>query len=255
MCYDNPAVETDPEKDAGAAPPKRPVCPACRRPLSCCLCPQVKPFDCGVRFVFLQHPKEARRHRTGTGRLAHLCLAGSELLEGVDFAGHPRVNALLADPDLLPVVLFPDPTPLEPDRGLAERLRRERRTLLVFVIDGYWTNVLKMMKLSANLARLPRFSLRPAKPSRFIIRHQPHPWCLSTIEAVHALIERLAAVGIARSDGRHHVLLDLCDRLVEGQVRFMRDPGRPGARRRGASPVRNPRPAAKMKRRLPFSAS
>lgn len=248
-------MEIDPEKEAGAAPPKRAVCPVCRRPLSCCLCPEVKPFACGVRFVFLQHPKEARRHRTGTGRLAHLCLEGSELLEGVDFSGDPRVNTILADPALVPVVLFPDPQPVEPDEAFAERLRREGRTLLVFVIDGYWTNVLKMMKLSANLARLPRFSLRPAEPSRFIIRHQPHPWCLSTIEAVHALIERLAATGLAPSDGRHHVLLDLCDRLVAGQVRFIRDHARPGLRRRSPSPVRNPRSSVKTKRRLPFAAS
>jgi DTW domain-containing protein YfiP len=244
----------DPEKAPGAAVQQRTVCPACRRPLSGCLCPEVKPFDCGVRFVFLQHPKEARRHRNGTGRLAHLCLAGSELLEGVDFTGHPRVDALLADPALRPVVLFPDPAPLEPDRGFAERLRQEGRTLLVFVIDGYWTNVLKMMKVSANLAPLPRFSLRPAAPSRFIIRHQPHPWCLSTIEAVHALIEQLAAVGIAGSGGRHHVLLDLCDRLVEGQVRFIRENAPHGRRRQNQSPVRSYRSSVKIKRRLPFAA-
>ena len=248
-------MEIEPEKKAGAAPPKRAVCPACRRPLSCCLCPEVKPFACGVRFVFLQHPTEARRHKTGTGRLAHLCLEGSELLEGIDFSDNPRVNALLADQALVPVVLFPGSTPLEPDEALASWLRQEGRTLLVFVIDGYWTNAMKMIKLSANLARLPRFSLRPAEPSRFIIRHQPHPWCLSTIEAVHALIERLAATGLAQTDGRHRVLLDLCDRLVAGQVRFIRDHARPGTRRRSLSPVRGHRSSVKMKRRLPFAAS
>jgi len=248
-------VEIGPEKKSSAPPPKRAACPVCRRPLSCCLCPEVKPFASGVRFVFLQHPKEARRHKTGTGRLAHLTLEGSELLEGIDFSGHPRVNALLADPALRPVVLFPGPTPVEPDEAFAERLRREGRTLLVFVIDGYWTNALKMMKLSANLARLPRFSLRPAEPSRFIIRHQPHPWCLSTIEAVHLLLERLEATGVARSGGRHHVLLELCERLVAGQVRFIRENAPHGRRRRNQSPVRGYRSSAKVKRRLPFAAS
>ncbi len=255
LCYDKRTVEIDSEKGAGAGRPKRTVCPVCRRPLSCCLCPEVKPFASGVRFVFLQHPKEARRHKPGTGRLAHLCLEGSELREGVDFSGDPRVNALLADPAFAPVVLFPDPAPLEPDEAFAERLRREGRTLLVFIIDGYWTNALKMMKLSTNLARLPRFSLRPAEPSRFIIRHQPHPWCLSTIEAVHALIERLSAAGIASTGGRHRVLLDLCERLVAGQVRFIRENAPGGRRRRNPKPAGVRRTSVKVRRRLPFAAS
>ena len=60
----------------------RDFCYKCFRPKDSCVCEVLKPFDPGIKFVFLMHPKEAKKQRTGTGRLASLCLPESEILMG-----------------------------------------------------------------------------------------------------------------------------------------------------------------------------
>ena len=58
----------------------RQLCFKCMRPISSCYCKYTAPINCGIKFVFLMHPKEAKKQRTGTGRLACLCLPESEIL-------------------------------------------------------------------------------------------------------------------------------------------------------------------------------
>ncbi len=85
----------------------RKVCMQCFRPLPQCLCPIIRPLQTRTRFIILMHPKEAKKTRNGTGRLAHLSLQNSELLFGVDFTENSRLNALISDPHYVPLVLFP----------------------------------------------------------------------------------------------------------------------------------------------------
>ena len=61
------------------------------------------------RIVLLMHPKEYRKQKTGTGRLASLNLARAEIIPGIAFDGHPRVRELLDDPANMPVLLYPGP--------------------------------------------------------------------------------------------------------------------------------------------------
>ena len=53
------------------------------------------------------HPKEYRKQRTGTGRLAKISLKDSEILVGIDFSQNTRLQALLNDPRYFPVLLYP----------------------------------------------------------------------------------------------------------------------------------------------------
>ena len=85
----------------------RTICYKCLRPIETCLCKFLPPFDSGVKFVFLMHPKEAKRNRTGTGRIAHAGLLDSEILVGIDFTKHSRLCELLADERYYPVLLYP----------------------------------------------------------------------------------------------------------------------------------------------------
>src|SRR5258706_12373307 len=82
----------------------REVCYRCRRPKSACFCLHLKRVQTRTRVVFLQHPRE-RRVPIGTARLAHLSLPNSELHTGVDFAGHTRLEEILAGRNV--AVLFP----------------------------------------------------------------------------------------------------------------------------------------------------
>ena len=41
-------------------------CYRCFRPEKSCYCKYINPFDCGIKFVILMHPKEAFKQKTGT---------------------------------------------------------------------------------------------------------------------------------------------------------------------------------------------
>src|SRR5690349_2802809 len=91
------------EKNSGRA-----RCWSCRKPALTCYCATLAPFASRPRFVILMHPLEAK-HPVGTGRMAHRILENSQLFVGVDFTRHAEVNAILNDPGLAPMLLFPGP--------------------------------------------------------------------------------------------------------------------------------------------------
>ena len=67
-------------------------CLKCGRPLVACYCAHVVSLDTRTRVLVLQHPRE-REKAIGTARIAALCLPNSEIVVGVDFSAHPRVQA------------------------------------------------------------------------------------------------------------------------------------------------------------------
>lgn len=205
----------------------RKLCFACLQPPFGCYCAEVRPFDPQILFTVLIHPLEARR-KIATGRMAHLCLKGSKLLRGQDFSGSASVDALVSDPDLHPVVLYPGPESID----LSAVNAAERRALIppgkrlaVFVLDGTWWTARKMIR-SRNLASLPRIAFSPDRPSRFRVRKQPKPECWSTIEAIHETIELLGeAAGFAVASRAHDALLDVFDGMVRRQLRCANEIG------------------------------
>jgi DTW domain-containing protein YfiP len=168
-------------------------CCRCRRPRSGCYCALISPFESEPRFIILTQPREAK-HRLGTGRMSHLCLANSSLIEGVDFSDDKRVNREIHDPASFPVLLYLSPSSINLTRQLwSERqtLFPRNRKLVVFVLDGTWKSVRKMIRSSQNLSRLPQICFDPPTPSAYRIRREPRPECYSTIEAIHQVIELL----------------------------------------------------------------
>ncbi len=218
-------------------PVYRERCYACRRPKRHCLCGEVRPFDTRTRFVLLMHDEEARRQKTGTGRLAAMCLKNSELLVGVDFSADARVNALLADPAYQPYVLFPGPGAAT-YAGLAAALP-PGRTPLVFVIDGTWRTARTLLNRSPNVRSLPRLSFVRDHVSRFSIKRQPMAHCVSTIEAVYYLLGEAEEAGCEDTGGGREVLMDLLRAIVETQMHYQRTAGR---RREENARLRGPRP-------------
>lgn len=166
------------------------------------------------------HDREYKRQKTGTGRLTNLALADSDILMGVDFTCDERLNQLLRDPSLYPVVLFPGCSSANLSEGAPLQIPSSRR-LLVLVIDGTWRKAKRIMRLSANLRTVPRICFSPPAPSRFRIKLQPAEYCVSTIEAVYYLLELLSERGLEELNGRHRTLLNAIDSLVEFQERYM----------------------------------
>jgi DTW domain-containing protein len=207
------------------------MCYRCFWPQALCWCPTLRPIEMRTRFVFLMHPKEYKREKTGTGRLTHLCLPNSELHMGIAFDDHADVQALCDDPRNFPVLLYPGAQARNLSNGDLTPADLGGRQLVVFLLDATWSGARKMLRVSPRLQRLPRIMFTPAAPSRFVIKQQPQAGCLSTLEAVHELAMALERSGLDRYP-QPEQLLGIFHRLQDFQIRCAADPSRPGYRRR-----------------------
>jgi DTW domain-containing protein YfiP len=84
-----------------------------------------------------------------------------------------------------------------------------------------------MLRTSAVLSKLPKISFQVNKPSRFQFKKQPKDFCLSTVEAVHLLIENLQVRGLCTVNppGAQTRMLDAFDLLVRTQLKFVPESG------------------------------
>jgi DTW domain-containing protein YfiP len=196
----------------------RAYCPRCKKARSTCYCAALRPFTSPVPFVVLQHPAEAR-NPIATARMAHLAIVNSELIAGESFAAHPRVAALLADPTRRNVLLYPAPhaVPLEAVLDAADADGGPPPTF--WVLDAKWGHVGSMLRATPTLRDLPVARFAPPAGSRFQIRKQPRPHCLSTLETMHFVISQVRAR--RRDPSREHdALLDALRYLVDQQLAF-----------------------------------
>ena len=178
-----------------------------------------------MRFVILMHAKEAREQKTGTARLAKLCLTNAELLIGVDFTRNERVNALIQDPSYIPFVLYPGPKAVN-FKTLANDPATEGKNLLIFVIDGTWACAKRLLNKSQNIRALPRLSFSRSYVSRFVIKRQPMPHCVSTIEAIYYLCQEAVEAGYENLNAQNEVLMSLLKKLVDTHMPYQHGKGR-----------------------------
>lgn len=183
------------------------------------------PFECGFDLHLLMHPRESRL-TIGTGRMVHRFVRGSHLWVGAAFDDEHPLWRHLVGPS---AVLFPGPGSLDLDHPPADLsiskhlgLRDTSRLSLV-VVDGTWTTARRVLFDSPRLLTLPRVAYTPSTRARYdAIRREPRDTCHSTLEAVHAIIDRLDRLGVPAAPGRpHDRMLDLLDDLVREQVAFV----------------------------------
>ena len=210
-------------KDAGTA--HREQCYDCRRAKKNCLCDSIKPFSTRMRFLILMHAKEAREQKTGTARLAKLCLTNAELLIGTDFTRDERVNSLLRDPAYSPFVLYPGPKAVNFKTPGNELLPKDK-TLLIVVIDGTWRMARQLLNNSQNVRALPRLSFSRSYVSQFVIKRQPMQHCVSTIEAIYYLCKEAEEAGYEDLNAQNEVLMALLKKLVATQLHYKTEKGR-----------------------------
>jgi DTW domain-containing protein YfiP len=199
----------------------REECYVCYRAKKNCLCDSIKPFSTRMRFVILMHAKEDRKQKTGTARLAKMCLTNAELLAGTDFTHNERVNSLLRDPSYNPFVLYPGPEAVN-FKTLGSNLLPEGKTLLIFVIDGTWVCAKRLLNKSRNIRALPRLSFSRSYISRFAIKKQPREHCVSTIEAIRYLCEEAEEAGYENLNAQSETLMIVFKKLVDTQIRHRR---------------------------------
>ncbi|PHX84851.1 MAG: DTW domain-containing protein [Opitutia bacterium] len=196
----------------------RVMCYRCNWPQLHCWCGSITPMPTRTKFVILMHPYEHKRVKANTGRLTHLCLADSELHLGIGFDEHEAVQALINDPQNFPVLLYPGRDSRDLSKGELPVADLAGRRLVVFLLDATWRLVRPMFRTSLSLQRLPRIMFTNAAPSRYIIKRQPEPGCLSTLEATHELLGALDRAGLDVYS-QPTQLIDLFHSMQDFQIR------------------------------------
>jgi DTW domain-containing protein YfiP len=177
------------------------------------------------------HPKEFKQEKSGTGRLTALSLAGSTIEMGVGFDDHAAVNRLIDDPDNFPVLLYPAVGAMNVSEGGLSPEALGGRRLVVFLLDGTWACAKKMLTESKRLQALPKLMFTPVEQSKWLIKRQPHEWCLSTLEATHQLLGALETAGLDVYPSPR-ALPELFQKMQEFQIACAVDPQRPGYRKK-----------------------
>jgi len=211
-------------------------CYVCYRAKKACLCPFIETIDTKVTIVLLMHPKEAKKERLGTGRLAHACLPHSQIIIGVNFSKDSAVNGIIDDPHNACFLLYPGDKSIDLSNQALPPEKVQGRQLVVFLIDGTWATAKKIMRLSTNLHPLPRLSFKLQWRSRFSFKHQPGKYCLSTIECIYYLLDSLCRSPGYELNGKHRVLIKVLDELVNYQWKCMANPKPSGYRTRAFVP-------------------
>lgn len=193
-------------------------CPRCQKKGEFCLCKYTKEIDSGIKFVLLMHPKEVKKNRTGTGWITRISLKNCEIIEGLDFSQNARLNALLADPQYFPVLLYPgDDAWTAKKPGFAEEAGG--RTILAIIIDATWFCSRKIIQHNPELLRLPKLSFAGEYRSIFTFKREPRPEYISTIETCYYLIKELQGIALARTDCDPEPLMDVFKQMIKDQIR------------------------------------
>ncbi|MFI5391325.1 MAG: tRNA-uridine aminocarboxypropyltransferase [Bacteriovoracales bacterium] len=207
--------------------PKR--CTKCLRSIKSCFCSAIEPFPTNTDFRILMHPKEAKRQKVGTGRIANLCLENSKIIIGEQFQNNLEVNNLINSPHFHTLILYPGETSHNITQGPITF--DPNKKLLVFIIDGTWPCAKSMMRDSKNLHHLPRISFETNEISKFKIKHQPAKYCLSTIESIYHLLNGLEKWNLEQLEGKQKILPQALERIVDFQLKCAIDPKLSGYRR------------------------
>jgi DTW domain-containing protein YfiP len=193
------------------------------RPESECICKFISPLQTNTRFIILMHPKEYKKEKNGTGRMTKLQLENSEIIVGVDFTNNKRVNELLNDKNNASFLLYPGSNSFNLSTSKGSEMNGFMGTNPnLFILDGPWPCARQILKLITNLQQLKRVSFDNEITSKFIIKQQPQPLCLSTIESVYTVINLLKEGNLEQCDTKHFLIP--FEKMIAFQVEYILNP-------------------------------
>ena len=197
-------------------------CFKCFKPKSVCLCRFAKELDTNVKFVFLMHPKEFRRQRTGTGYLAHSCLVGSEVIVGQDFSQNQRLTQLLNDDQFVPFLMYPGDdawnVKSQVEMPQIQAAKSGQKKLLILILDATWFCARKLIQHNPFLLQLPKLSFAGSYQSIFTFKREPRPEYISTIECCYYIIKELQEAGIEKPELDPEPLMKMFKEMIKLQL-------------------------------------
>ena len=202
------------ERDTGL----RETCSGCSRPHTLCLCsnlPSPK-LVTSTRVLILQHPNERRKRNLSTTPLLQLALEKCVVKVGYDF------DATILDefPDHRPLLLYPsdDAVALDDDDiefggghvdmtmtstdtndSNTQQHHPHKKNLLLILIDGTWAEAKRMLRESLQLVQecqAVKFTSVDQTSIYDVLRKEPQPHCLSTLEACSKALQYLEATNV-----------------------------------------------------------
>lgn len=225
----------------------RTTCYRCYRPQPHCLCSHITEHDNQTHFVFLMHPKEAKKQRLGTGRMSYASLKNSTIIVEENPDDSETFRDMLSEESNDCYLLYPGDDALilgtNQGRALGEKIKRHRKDLVFFILDATWPCAKKMMRLSHQLKDMNKVTFPAVHRSEFLIKHQPDIACLSTIESVFHTLNYLNDDGI--EDLETTRFLDPFHAMIAFQQKCASDPTIPsnrGQKREGVVKEQRVRP-------------
>lgn len=190
----------------------RATCGRCGRPASVCYCRHLRTIETATRVVILQHPRESDV-AINTARMAHLCLPNSELHVGVSFGGSEVLRRLTSGEAGAVGLLYPGPGAID----ITQSPPPAPFTLVA--LDGTWWQTKKLLRLTPELAALPRYAFEPPAPSEYRIRREPRADYVSTVEALAHVLGALEG-DVARFRPMLEPFRAMIDAQIEHQARL-----------------------------------
>ncbi len=148
-----------------------------------CLCAEIPTIATQTRIVIIRHHDEVSRS-SNTGRLAHLALPNSEILDHHGDRGAARVPALEGMMLLYPAGPVAEAPVVPAPRALV-------------VLDATWSQARKMYRKLEGLRGLPMLRLPDAPMPTARLRASPGPGQVSTIEAIARALRLLEGEAFA----------------------------------------------------------
>ena len=153
-------------------------CSRCLMKHHLCLCDSIAAFPNRTPVTILMHRREVFKP-SGTSRLAGLALQNCDVYLRGD-AGKPLIlEEVFPDPEACLFLNLSDRAHVLDDAFVAQRSFAR-----LVVPDGSWRQARKMGRREPTLKRMTWVKLPPGPRSHYLLRSQPVPGGLATIEAI-----------------------------------------------------------------------
>ena len=183
--------------------PDHPLCAACEKPTSLCVCAALTPVENRVFTLILRHPQEQDRE-LGTAPILTRVLTHSLLKTGLSWPSLSKILGRTVDPKRWGILYLGTaknaaPLPPQPITVITRNgnAAADQATILqglegIILLDGSWAQAKALWWRNAWMLKCPRLIVQPPRPSLYgHLRKEPRRESVSTLEAAAYVLAQL----------------------------------------------------------------